>query len=79
MLDKYITAELVYRDWNAYIDIYKRDDIINSIEVTEEVVECMLHYWTFMAKQRLEWEVSFSHPTSEYIITVKKKDDYNII
>ena len=77
MLDKYITAELVYRDWNIYIDVYKRDNVIQSVEVTEDAVRDVLLYWIGIAKTRLEWETMFSHPTSEYAIFIKKKDDVN--
>lgn len=75
MLDKYISAKIEYRWWQIYIDVYKRDDVISSIEITEDAVRSVLHYWTDLAKTRLEWETMFSHPGTEYALVVKKKDD----
>lgn len=76
-MDKNITAKLEYIEWNVYIDVYKRDKLIHSVEVTEEVMECALLYWINIAKTRLEWETMFSHPWTEYAMVIKKKDDVN--
>lgn len=75
MLDKYISADIAYRDWKIFIDVYKRDNVINSVEITEDAVRSVLSYWIDIAKTRLEWETMFSHPGTEYAIVIKKKDD----
>lgn len=42
--------------------------------ITEECVRAMLHYWRFKAMEMNKDYVQFSHPCSERLIEVRKKN-----